>query len=1196
MSVVPEPVPALAGAASLLRRPAPPVAALLSNGGYSTLVTAGGTGLSTFGAHALTRWAGDPIVDGDGFLVWLVDRERDALWSVAAAPCAPRTGAVRARFGPGAVEFSRVEHEIEARLAVAVHPTLPLEIRRITLSHDGPAARTIEIAVALEVVLHDRAADASHPAFSRLFVQTEWSAADGALLARRRPRGAGEKFPWMGLAVLEDRAVEFESDRAKFLGRVPDRTRPRALASAAPWSSTVGNVLDPVLALRVTRTVKAGAPVTLTFALVAGEDRAAVLAALARARGEGGASILSGARSRGNARRDEVAGLGAIGFAGEAAPVDGVVEIAAAPVLADESSVSPSANHDRDRTAAAALEAAFAAEPLEFWNGSGGFASAGREYVVRFGGGLAATRPPQPWINVIASEDFGGLVSETGAGATWSVNSRERRLSPWSNDALLDPPGEALWLRDDIDGAIASPLPGPVGPLAPGATGDPCEARHGFGVTRFRRTALGLSCNAEVFVPRHDPVKIVRVTVTNPGGAARHLVLASYQQLVLGGLPTHATGGVVTEAASDGTALYARRPGDALYGGRVAFTALIGEAGASANAFTCDRAAFLGGPGEGLAAPRGLTDPAGFDGRTGDDLDPCFAQAVGFMLAPGASATWTIVFGDAFDRAAADALLAHYRTPGATEAALAAMTTFWETLVGAVQVTTPAPALDRMINGWALYQTIACRLWGRTAFAQSGGAYGFRDQLQDSSALLHSDPAMFRAQIVRNARHQFETGDVLHWWHPPDARGLRTRFADDLLWLPWLAATYVAATGDATVLDEVAPFVVARELEPGEQEVFLAPTISTASASVYEHCLRAIERSLTVGNGAHGLPLFGCGDWNDGMNRVGHDGKGESTWMAMFLHAVLTDFTPLVRARGDLARAERYDLERVRLVAALESAGWDGAWYRRGYYDDGTPLGTAQGDECRIDALAQAWATIADTAPAPRAESALDAVEEHLISDEAGIIRLLDPPFENTPNDPGYIKGYVRGVRENGGQYTHAALWVVRAFAERGRRDRAAHLLELLSPVSHSQTPAQVATYQVEPYVVAADVYGAEPHVGRGGWTWYTGSAGWLLRVALESVLGVTIDGGDTLVVKPCIPDDWPGYTVRRRLPDGTTYVIDVRGGLTAAGSGKSAASEIVSRAAVDGSPTRIVDGAARIPLARDGREHAVTIQLGPRA
>ncbi len=1034
MSVVPEPVPALAGAASLLRRPAPPVAALLSNGAYSTLVTAGGTGLSTFGAHALTRWAGDPVVDGDGFLVWLVDRERDALWSVAAAPCAPRTGAVRARFGPGAVEFSRLQHEIEARLAIAVHPTLPLEIRRITLSHDGPAARTIEVAAALEVVLHDRVADASHPAFSRLFVQTEWSAADGALLARRRPRGAGETFPWLGFAVLEDRAVEFESDRAKFLGRVPDRTRPRGLVAPGPWASTVGNVLDPVLALRVTRTVERGAPVTLTFALVAGEDRAAVLATLGRARGEGGASILSGARSRGNARRDEAVGLVALAFAGEAAPVDGVLELAAMPEAA--ANVAPSARDDRDGAAAAALEAAFAAEPLEFWNGSGGFASAGREYVIRYGGQSGGVRPPQPWINVIASEDFGGLVSETGAGTTWSVNSRERRLSPWSNDALLDPPGEALWLRDDADGAIASPLPGPVGPLAPGATGDPCEARHGFGVTRFRRTALGLACSAEVFVPRHDPVKLVRLTVTNPGGAARRLVLASYQQLVLGGLPTHATGGILTSATADGSALYAQRPGDSLYGGRVTFAALVGD-GAAAPAFTCDRAAFLGGPGEGLAAPRGLTDPSVLDGYTGDDIDPCFAQAVPVTLAPGASATWTILFGDASDRVSADALLARYRTPGAVDAALATVTVFWESLVGAVQVTSPAPALDRMINGWALYQAIACRLWGRTAFAQSGGAYGFRDQLQDASALLHSDPAIFRAQIVRNARHQFETGDVLHWWHPPDARGLRTRFADDLLWLPWLAATYVAATGDATVLDEVAPFVVARELVPGEQEVFLAPTVSTATASVYEHCLRAIERSLTVGNGAHGLPLFGCGDWNDGMNRVGHDGKGESTWMAMFLHAVLVDFTPIVRARGDVARAERYDAERVRLVAVLESAGWDGAWYRRGYYDDGTPLGTAQGDECRIDALAQAWATIADTAPKARAEQALDAVEEHLISDEAGIIRLLDPPFENTPNDPGYIKGYVRGVRENGGQYTHAAVWAAMAFAAAGDTARA---------------------------------------------------------------------------------------------------------------------------------------------------------------
>lgn len=1140
--------------------PAPPTNAplWLASGDYRVFLNARASGFSAYGNYLVNTWTPDSVEEAGGWYIYLRDLNQGDFWTASSAPV-PGQSAGQLHSEAGVASIRREHRGIASRVDVCLADDAPLELRRVELSNTGPGTRHIEITSYIEVVLNEPAAHAGHPAFSKLFVQTEWHAQASALLARRRPRGNAEMHPCLAMALLGGAVTEWETDRARFIGRGRDGSHPVAMTQAGALSGTTGSVLDPALALRTTITLAPGESTTVYFALGAAPDRGQLLQAAASWSAPDAAARF--ARSRESQETLEQALDGEHGklwqqlTQGQLTPVHQIGTLPARAV-------------SRPCAAAPLPQPA-----LQFANGYGGFSADGTEYVIQLPhqGEAGLTLPPMPWTNVLANPQCGLLVSEKGAGAMWAGNSREHRLTPWRNDPISDAHDDAWYVRDDDSGSFWSPLPGPAPAQAD------YEVRHGWGYSTWHLNAHGLEQEVCMFVPQDDPLRVVRLRLKNTGTQHRRLSLYSYNRWVLGVTPEATQASLQTGFDSAAVALYARNPEAGEFAPGTAFAAVDATQRVS---WAADRRMFLGQPGS-MSNPEAVRDGGPLNHAIG--AQPCAALHVALDLSPGEVREVSFFVGEVGDAAELAPLLARYRAPGAVEAALAQVRKFWRDTVGGMHIETPAPEIDLMVNGWLPYQNLACRMWGRTAFYQSGGAYGFRDQLQDAASLIYLRPDLTRRQILTNAAHQFVEGDVLHWWHPPLSKGMRTRFADDLLWLPYLTAYYIAVTGDAAVLSEQARFVKAEFLEPDEDERFLVPEDSGTSAEVYEHCCRAIDRSLT--KGVHGIPLFGCGDWNDGMSRVGREGKGESVWMGFFLYTILGDFLPWCDARGDADRAQRYRTFRAELLQSLNDAGWDGDWYRRAWYDNGAPLGSKASDECQIDALAQAWAVMSGVASPERAQKALDALEQHLISDQDKLIRLLTPAFENTPNDPGYIKGYVAGVRENGGQYTHAALWVVKAMAMAGRRDRAAELLRMLSPVSHSSSTADADRYKVEPYVIAADIYGVAPHVGRGGWTWYTGSAGWMYRVAVESLLGFSLEGGNTLRVAPCIPDSWPGFTLRYRLANGTQYDVEV--------SNPQGKAQTVVSATLDGAPiaSRLKD--VSVPLRRDGATHRLHITLG---
>lgn len=800
---------------------------------------------------------------------------------------------------------------------------------------------------------------------------------------------------------------------------------------------------------------------------------------------------------------------------------------------------------------------------LILFNGLGGVTRNTREYVTL----VRPDRPtPAPWCNVLSNAEFGAVVSESGLGYTWNANSQQYRLTPWSNDPTCDPPGEAIYVCDEESGDFFSATPLPT----PSPQGYVC--RHGFGYSTWQTEKRGIESHLTTFVSVDRPAKFLVLTLKNRTGRRRRLNATYFLEWVLGEHRGKTSPYVITEVDPQSGALLARNAFHPDFDGRVAFV----HASETDRSVTCDRTEFLGRNGS-PAMPAALRQPR-LSGKAGAAIDPAAVIRCDMELGSGEQRDVVFVLGAGEDATQARDLARRMANIAVARQELSQVWQQWNGVLGTVRVETPEPIVNVLANGWLLYQTLACRFWGRSAFYQSGGAFGYRDQLQDSLAFLFAAPQLTREHVLRCARRQFEEGDVQHWWHPTTGRGVRTRISDDYLWLPLVVSKYVAVTGDWGLLDEQVPFLTERRLEPHEESIFTQPGISGETASVYEHCCRAIQYGLRFGQ--RQLPLMGSGDWNDGMNRVGIDGHGESVWLAMFLIQVLRAFREVARRRGDDEFARLCTDQADGLAASLQKHAWDGRWFRRAYFDDGTPLGSQMNDECQIDSLPQSWAVLADAAPAPQLRAAMQSVDERLVRRDLQLIQLFDPPFDQGPLQPGYIKGYLPGVRENGGQYTHAAIWTAMAFAKMGDSQRAWECFRLINPLSHAMSPEAVETYKVEPYVMAADVYAASGHQGRGGWTWYTGSGGWMYQLIVESLLGLTLLGGRRLRFRPCPPDGWDRYSILYRYQR-THYRIDF--------SIQGNPAHHVACVTVDG----VKQADREVPLIDDGQDHHVVVTLG---
>lgn len=1280
-----------------------PVTHLLSNGRYSVMLTSAGAGYSRWCNLAITRWQEDATRDHWGSFLFLQDVNSGDTWSPCAQPLGNSDSNGEVVFAEDRAQFVHHHDKLTTTMEVLVSGEADGEVRRISLNNRGRSVRSIEITSYAEVVLTTPEADRAHPAFSKLFVVTEFVAELGALLATRRPRTAEESEVWAGHFILAEEPLteplQYESDRAQFIGRGHTLASARAMGRDAPLSNTVGTVLDPVFSLRQRVHILPGSSTHLAFWTLVAPSRQALLDLIDQHHNRHSfqrTKTLAWTQAQVQLHHLNIQAADAANFQRLAAPllyadarfrspsstivrgltrqsalwqqsisgdlpimllrIDDIEDLAqvrelllaheylrmkrlavdlvivnehASTYVQDlqngiDTAVRSSQSRPRFHTELAqgsvyavridlmsdevcallyaaarvvliarrgSLQEQLARQPalppfaqpgggsrlrhvpalkhphhpeLECFNGLGGFAKAGREYVTLLS---ADQHTPAPWLNVIANPQFGFQASAEGSGYTWADNSKENQLTPWSNDPVTDPASEAIYLRDEETLELWSPTAQPI------RDGGPYIARHGYGYSRFEHQAHGIHSELLQFVPVSDPIKISRLTLHNLTNEPRRLSVTCYVEWVLGASRSVSAPFITSQLDDSTGAMLAQNPWNTAFPGRVAFLDLGGKQ----TSWTADRAEFLGFRGH-SAAPAALTSRHALSGKTGAGLDPCAALQMHIDLLPGERLECVILLGQATSNEQASTLVTRYRH--GLDEVLAQVDAQWQTLLGAVQVSTPDRAMDILLNGWLLYQTIACRLWARSAFYQASGAYGFRDQLQDGMALSFAAPQSTRAHLLRAAARQFREGDVQHWWLPHSGQGVRTRISDDRVWLAFATATYIQRSADDGILAQMIPFLEGQSLSDAEQDAFFQPQVSEESVSLYEHCARALDQTIAL-TGRHGLPLMGSGDWNDGMDQVGRAGKGESVWLGWLLLRTLTLFVPLAQSRQE-GRAEQWLAHAERLEAALERHAWDGAWYRRATFDDGTWLGSQESPECQIDAIAQSWAVLSGSADPTHAGRAMDSLEQYLIDYDEGLSRLFTPPFDKLTPNPGYIRGYPPGLRENGGQYTHAATWAVLAFAQLGDANRAYALFNLLNPINHALDAAAVEHYKVEPYVMAADIYSVAPHCGRGGWTWYTGAAGWMYQAGIEGILGIRREGA-CLCITPTLPAHWPGFSAEITI-ENTHYTIVVKAeGLLA---------QQDEHILLDSVPLPAGGTPLRIPLTLDGGQHRVELTL----
>ena len=1281
-----------------------PEVQLLSNGRYHVMVSNSGGGYSRWKDLAVTRWREDSTCDNWGTFCYIRDVKSREFWSTAYQPTLKRTKHFEAIFSEGRAEFRCQNHDYDTHTEIAVSPEDDIELRRVRITNRSRKRRTIDVTSYAEVVLAPSAADALHPAFSNLFVQTEIIPRQRAILCTRRPRSKGEQTPWMLHLMAVQAAVigevSYETDRMRFIGRGNTPANPEAMSGkpdsfTEALSGSEGSVLDPIVAIRCRITLEPEESATINMVSGIGETREAALSLVekyqdrrledrvfdlvwthgqvllhqlnasesdAQLYGRLASSIIYANASRRsspdvlmkNSREqsglwgygisgdlpivllqiealanielvrqlvqahaywhlkglavdlviwnedragyrqllhDQIMGLIAAGIETNVTDRPGGIFVRSADRIAEEDriliqTVARAIISDSRGTLAEQINGRsptkitvpFLSVPLRtqrsetletaplprhdltFYNGLGGFTPDGREYVISTGHGHLT---PTPWVNVLANPQFGTVISESGLAYTWSENAHEFRLTPWGNDPVSDSRGEAFYLRDEERGNFWSPAPLPCR----GAT--PYVTRHGFGYSVFEHTEYGIRSELWVYVAMDAAIKFTVLKVRNESEQSRRLSATGYAELVLGDLRSKSTMYVITEIDPNSGALFARNPYNTEFRDRTVFF----DVDDKTRTVSGDRMEFLGRNGS-LEAPAAMTRRR-LSGKVGAALDPCAAIQVNFDLAAGEEREIVFRLGAGRDTDNARNLVNRFRGTTAARGALDVVWQHWTHTLGAINVETPDQSLNVLANGWLLYQTLACRLWARSASYQSGGAFGFRDQLQDVMALIHARPHLVREHLLLCATRQFQEGDVQHWWHPPTDRGVRTHCSDDYLWLPLATCRYVLSTGDTGVLNEPIHFIQGRPVKMDEDSYYDLPGRSTEVASLYQHCVRAIMNGLKFGE--HGLPLIGSGDWNDSMNLVGEHGKGESVWVGFFLYEVLMRFSELAIMYGDGPFAEHCKQEAAELRLNIEKHGWDGEWYCRAYFDDGSPLGSSVNSECQIDSIAQSWSVLSGAGDHERSRMAMEALDKRLVRREERLIQLLDPPFDKSPLNPGYIKGYVPGVRENGGQYTHAAIWATMAFARMGDKHRAWDLFTMINPVNHAKSPEETAIYKVEPYVVAADVYAAPPHTGRGGWTWYTGSAAWMYRLIIESLLGIRLEV-DKLHFKPCLPSDWKGFKMHYRYQE-TVYHIEVL--QAPAGNGEMYVK-------LD----EIVQDDKTIPLVDDRKEHWAEVRI----